>query len=94
MAKAAPDTSLSGLSQIVDLARSRLLDELTGAELVVFIRILAAAEDQDTPKVKLHNVDLHRNRAGRTAAAALRVLQGRGLIKISKRGAERVIEVR
>lgn len=71
------------------LAASTIFDALDGPELVVYLRLCAAESDtttwnngRATRVVKMQNLELHRNRGGRTAATALRRLAELGLVKV------------
>ncbi len=89
----APSFGITAKSRVSDLARSTILDVLSGIELVAYLRILAAAA-KGSRRVRLLNSELHRNRNGRTATQALRGLEGFGLIKVRDAGTlDRTIEV-
>lgn len=75
------------------LAQMSILDTLAGAELAVYIRLIAATADHKTRLVQVVNVDLYAE--PRTAARALRRLEDAGLIKVNYDGSKlgRTIEV-
>lgn len=73
---------LGGTSSISTLATSTLLDDLTGAELVVLVRLMRAWWLHGS-SVQVRNIDLHRQ--SNTARVALAGLVEHGLIKV-KRG--------
>src|SRR5258707_972160 len=84
-----PDT------KIYALARSKLLDVITGPQFVVLLRVIGAVGTQRTRNVRLTNIELYRD--SRTAVRALRELEDMGLIRLRYRGGgwvDRVIEVR
>lgn len=72
------------------IATGKLLDELTGSELVVYIRLVALSVGGR--KVRAVNRDLHKDAS--TASRALASLDGRGLVAIRGAGTGRTIEVR
>ncbi len=79
---------------IFQLARSPMLDDLTGQELVVYLRLLSEVEAQRARRFKVENLKLHSKRGGRTAATALETLEMKGLIRIKNPGTnKRTIEV-
>lgn len=83
---------LSGGCTIARFATSTLLDELTGAEIVVLVRLMRSWW-VDGAKSKIRNVDLHPNAT--TARSALAGLVEHGLIKIKHgAGSKRTIERR
>ncbi len=87
-------SALTGRSTIATLVEHEsLLDDLTGAELVVYLRLLAAAEKTGSRRLQIYDAQLHRKRGGRTAALALVRLSDRGLIKIKREDRVRTIEV-
>jgi hypothetical protein len=75
---------LKGTNSITALAKSKALDILKGAELVVWIRLLGLADTAGTNKVRVENVDLHHNRGGRTAQTAINSLAAQGLIRVKQ----------
>lgn len=80
---------------IFQLARSPMLDDLSGQELVVYLRLLSEVETQRARRFKVENLKLHSKRGGRTAAAALETLEKEHrLIRIRNPGTnKRTIEV-
>ncbi len=77
------------------LARSKLLDALSGPQLVVLLRLVAATGNQASRRVRLINSELYRD--ARTAVRALRELEEMGLVKLRYEGGgwlDRTIEVR
>jgi len=70
-------------STIKRLVCSRLLDQLSGPQAVVYLKLLVAVSNQRTTRVVVANAELHQNRDGRTAAQALRELESKhGLCRI------------
>lgn len=88
-------SGLVATNTIATLAGSPLLDQLSGQELVVYLRLLAAVHEQRSQRVRVENIALHRARGGRTAGGALKELEERKLIKLSYGMGtnDRVIEV-
>jgi hypothetical protein len=86
---------ITAQTPIATLAQSSILDVLKGAQLVVYLRLVAAVALQGTYHVSVINSELHRNRNGRTAAVALRELSDIGLIKVrhGRKTIDRKIEV-
>lgn len=83
-----PDTRLA------TLARHPILDALSGPELVVYLRLVAATASQGD-RVKALNLELHHT--ARTAIRALQALAEMGLVKLTYDDggrSGRVIEVR
>lgn len=77
---------------ITVLADWSLTETLTRAELLVYIRLLRAVDDQRDHRVVVFNSLLHKN--ARTAAIALRTLENFKLIKTTfDKDRRRVIEV-
>jgi hypothetical protein len=74
------DHSLSPQTTIATLAKHSLIDTLTGPQLVVYIKLLGARQEQRTRKVSILNSQLQRD--ARTAVRALRELENMGLVKI------------
>lgn len=88
-----PVTRLTAKSTLAHLAKHSLLDSLTGSELVVYVRLVAAVGEQRTKRVKILNAALHGD--ARTAGRALRKLEDHGLIRVHDDGSRfhRTIEV-
>lgn len=94
VASAIASNTLRPTTTIQVLARSTLLESLTGPELVVYLRLLGAVGDQKSQRITIINAHLYRNI--RTAVAALRSLENYGLVRISyenMRAINRTIEV-
>ncbi len=90
----APNFGISGRSSILQLAASSLLDVLSGTEVAVYLRLLAAAVNQGTNRVRVSNGELHRGRHPKNVSAALRRLAEHGLIRVRDAGLlTRTIEV-
>ena len=68
-----PPKRLAPTTTITELAESGFLDSLSGAQLVVYIRLLAATHQKGSKKVQVINTDLYRE--PRTAVKALRQLE-------------------
>lgn len=86
---------ITSRSSVRQLAESPILDTLSGAELVVYLRLLAAVAKQRSRRVQVFNLQLHQNREGKTAQAALRSLEEMGVIKVIHHGSgSRQIEVK
>lgn len=82
-----PGERLCPLTQIRTLGRSPVLDALSGIELVVYLRLLAADHEQnDSAGVKVENADLYRE--PRTAGRALAALEELKLIRIVRKDGE------
>lgn len=86
---------ITAQTKIATLAQSTILDVLNGAQLVVYLRLLAAVANQGKSRVRVINSELHRSRNGRTAAQSLRELADIGLVKVhhGRRTLDREIEV-
>lgn len=82
-----PDTKITAL------AKHPILDSLSGPQLVVYLRLIAATGAQGR-RVRVINLELYRD--ARTAVSALHSLEEMGLIKITHDGGllRRQIEVR
>lgn len=77
---------------VAELARSELLDQLTGAELVVYLRLVGMTGDKATTVVDAKNAELHDS--PRVARSALSKLEERKLVRVNLDGrAGRTIEV-
>lgn len=77
---------------VVDLAMSKLLDELSGNELVVYLRLVALTAREGST-LRVANRDLHP--VQRSATRALDTLASRGLVRLTyaKVDNSRMIEV-
>lgn len=73
---------LKPTAMVADLAESDLLDLLSGPQLVVYVRLLAAANTARRFRVQPTNGELY-GRDQRTAVRALRELEKLGLIAIT-----------
>lgn len=78
---------ITGSSTIRRLTESNMFDVLSGAQLVVYLRLLAAVYVGGSHVVNLTNMELHKNRMGKTAKIALDELEAMGLIKLTNHGA-------
>lgn len=79
---------------VAKLANLALLDVLSGAELVVYLRLVAETRHQGGQRVSVRNAALHRNQ--KSAWTALSSLEKMGLIKMKhdvKYQYQRTIEV-
>lgn len=65
---------------VTKLARSSLLDALSGPQLVVYIKLLGAVDAQRSRHIQLINGELCKDH--RTAARALGQLEDMGLVKL------------
>lgn len=81
MAKVTTTPRLTPAASLSDVAAHPLLDELTGTELVIYLRLLAAAGEAGSRKIEPLNASLYRGDA-KIAAKALRSLDTRKLITI------------
>ncbi len=71
---------LKPTDHIIELVRSGLVDSLKGAQLVVYIKLLAACAAAESRKVEPLNADLFAS--ARTVVSALRRLEELDLISI------------
>lgn len=79
-------------THVAELAQSELLDQLTGAELVVYLRLVGMTGDKKTTVVDAKNYELHDS--PRVARSALSKLEERRLVRVNLDGrAGRTIEV-
>ena len=79
---------------VLDLADSSIFETLTGVEIAVYLRLIAAAYHRGKRTVALTNPQLHRGRSSSNVTAALNGLERMGLIRISDPGTlRRTIEV-
>lgn len=67
-------------TRLAKLARHALLETLSGPQLAVYIRLIAATAEQGSRRLQITNGALYRD--PRTAARVLRELENLGLIRI------------
>lgn len=85
-------TPITPDTKVLALAAHPLLDQLSGNELAVYLRIIAAGGRQRTRRARITNAELFRD--AQTASRILRRLAEKDLITISIDGDDRTIEVR
>lgn len=78
---------------VAELARSTILNTLTGADLAVYLRLVVLAAERGNPIVRVYNDELYP--VTRTALRALDSLHGAKLIRVRRgtRHGDRTIEV-
>jgi hypothetical protein len=88
-----PFPPIAPTTTIVGLCNTDMLDELTHAELVVYLRLTALRGKYDTTEMPVRNSEIHKD--ARTAGRALSRLAARGMVSVRFSAADnaRTVEV-